>query len=94
MSDPTAARVRVINGRDQPVELIIGGQAVVVPPYGQVELDESALNSPQLQALEHRRFIRIRRLEEPPTPSESPPASAAGQSTRRRSSRKRKKEDE
>ena len=58
-------RCRVFNDRDQPVELHLGSNLVIVPPRGQVEveLDQAVWNSPQLQTLRAQGFITVHAFE-------------------------------
>ncbi|HEY3079210.1 MAG TPA: hypothetical protein VGM69_04825 [Chloroflexota bacterium] len=60
MSEARAARVRVLNERDQPVELHCADGVVVLPPRGEAELDRRDVESPHVQVLAHRRLISVR----------------------------------
>ena len=59
MSDPQAGGYLVRNHRDQPVELYVGGTVLIVPPRAALEVDASALASPQLQALQRQRLVSV-----------------------------------
>jgi hypothetical protein len=54
---------KIFNNRDQPVELHYGQQVVVVPPWGQVELEEAVVASRQVQALQSRGFISVDKIK-------------------------------
>lgn len=55
----------VINERNQPVELHFESQVRVLPAHGHMELDETQLALPQLQALVTRSLLSVREVSEP-----------------------------
>jgi hypothetical protein len=56
MPEHTAA-VRVVNRRDQPLELHCGGVVHVVPPRGSLVLAAALLETPQVEVLMRRRAL-------------------------------------
>jgi hypothetical protein len=64
---PSPGRVRLLNTRAQPCELVTGSEVLVVPSGGQVEVEVAMLGVPQVAYLLGRRFLR------------AVPAGAAGQ---------------
>ena len=75
-SDPNYT---VFNRRNQPLELHVADQVVVVPPLGSTDLLLAAATDPQLVELERRLLVDVR-----PVAVEEKPA----QAPRRRSERK------
>jgi hypothetical protein len=67
----------VENLRDQAVEIHYGGEAVVVPPFEQIELPEVRAGGDHLAELARQELVSVQPVQ--------PTASAAG-STRRRAS--------
>lgn len=57
MAEP--GRFVVFNERNQPVELHIDKQVIVVPARGQVELDEKFMTAPQLQSMVSRGLLSL-----------------------------------
>ena len=90
MSEPPENRYRVINQRDQPVELHCGGQVVVLAARAIAELGDSEIAQPQLQGLARRGLLSIQPLPEAePAEDETAEAKAAGKPTRQASSKAR-----
>lgn len=63
---PSSQRFRVINQRDQPVELHCGGRVVILASRAAAELSASEVSEPQLLGLERRGLLAIRTVSEPP----------------------------
>jgi len=57
MADPS--RVMVFNERNQPVELHVDKQVIVIPARGHVELDETQMTAPQLQSMVSRGLLSL-----------------------------------
>jgi hypothetical protein len=71
VGDATKSKiVTVRNTRQQPVELHVADRVVVVAPGSAADLEESELDSPQVQVLVRRRLIELK-------PSAVPVAAAA-----------------
>ncbi len=62
----SSQRFRVINQRDQPVELHCGGRVVILASRAAAELSGSEVSEPQLVGLERRGLLAIRALPKPP----------------------------
>lgn len=62
----SSQRFRVINQRDQPVELHCGGRVVILASHAAAELSASEVSEPQLVGLERRGLLAIRAVPEPP----------------------------
>lgn len=89
MNEPVN-RYRVINQRDQPVELYCGGQVVVLAARSTAELGESEIAQPQLQGLARRGLISIQPLPEvEPAEDETAEEQAAATPTRQARSKAR-----
>jgi hypothetical protein len=63
MSEQEGQKHLALNQRDQPVELHFEGRVVVLPPYGQAELNKYELESPQLQMLVRERLVTVEEYE-------------------------------
>src|SRR4028118_395095 len=63
MSETEGQKQLVFNQRDQPVELHFESRVVVLPPYGQAELEAEETASPQLQAFVSQRLVSVREKE-------------------------------
>jgi hypothetical protein len=63
MSETEGHKQLVYNQQDQPVELHFESRVVVLPPFGQAELEEEETTSPQLQAFVSQRLVSVREKE-------------------------------
>ncbi|MCA1568377.1 MAG: hypothetical protein LC803_22565 [Acidobacteria bacterium] len=83
MSETEGHKQLVFNQRDQPVELHFESRVVVLPPYGQAELEEAETASPQLQAFVSQRLVSVREKEsneeDAPRSPESDTAAGVGE---------------
>ena len=70
-------RVGVLNLRDQPLEIHRGGEVLLLPPHGVVEVDEEELRAPQLAALVMRHLVQV--VEPPLRAAPVPPAPPAAE---------------
>jgi len=59
MSEKAEAGRRVVNQRDQPVELHLVGGVVVVPPLGTAEISESDLDASQIRQLRRQSHLVV-----------------------------------
>ena len=84
MSDAEIARYTVFNERDQPVELHLPDRVLSLGPREQVELDASAVASPQLDGLRRQGLLGVYPVE----------ASAASETSKAARASRAKKSDE
>jgi len=63
MSETEGQKQLVFNQQDQPVELHFESRVVVLPPFGQAELEEEETASSQLQAFVSQRLVSVREKE-------------------------------
>jgi hypothetical protein len=79
--------VRLVNRRDRPVELHCGGEAIVVPPLGSLDLPARLLEAPQIGVLLRRRVLVARTAAPADDPSDggaSPAKDSASAKIRRK----------
>lgn len=83
---------RVVNQRDQPVELHCGGRTVVLAPHATAELAASETDTAQVRTLARRGLIELRAVPEPPAaavPTTTTAAEVAAPATRKAKSHAR-----
>jgi len=74
VTDTSSYTVRVINCRNQPVELHCGHRVVVLQPQAAAVLTDAEQASPVVQALVRQRHLVLRPLPAPPQPTAPKPA--------------------
>jgi hypothetical protein len=60
MADNPTGTVRLVNRRDQPVELHRGTEVVVIPPLGSLVLASDLARTPQIEVLIRHRLLAMR----------------------------------
>lgn len=72
--------VRLVNRRDQPVELHFGAEVSVIPPLGTLILPAKVLETPQIEMLIRRRVLAKRPVSsDAESTGEEPPVQISGQ---------------